>query len=85
MNKQILNSDQEQLFPLIHTFSLNYYLVGGTATAFHLGHRRSIDFDLFTDSSFDPMVIRNKILRNRSIDHTFSQGESHFFSLPFFN
>ena len=74
MNKHVLNNDQELLLPLIHTFSLDYYLVGGTAIAFHLGHRRSIDFDLFTDKTFDPMIIRNKLLKDSSISHTFSQG-----------
>jgi len=41
----------------------------------HLGHRQSIDFDLFTDSIFDPMQIRNKIMKTYPIEHTFSQGE----------
>lgn len=63
------------LLSFIKSFSSNFYLVGGTAIALHLGHRRSIDFDLFTDNSFDPMRIRNKILQGNVIDHTFSQGE----------
>ena len=74
MNKQILNNDQEQLLPFIKLFSSDFYLVGGTAIAFHLGHRRSIDFDLFSDNTFDPMIIRNKIMQEKTIDHTFSQG-----------
>lgn len=74
MNRQVLNSDQEQLLPFIHSFSSDFYLVGGTAIALHLGHRRSVDFDLFTDSTFDPMVIRNKIMQNQTVEYTFSQG-----------
>ena len=74
MFKNILNTDQEQLLSFVKSFSSNFYLVGGTAIAFHLGHRRSIDFDLFTDITFDPLKIRNKIMRDKSIDHTFSQG-----------
>lgn len=74
MNKQVLNSDQKQLLPFIHTFSSDFYLVGGTAIALYLGHRRSIDFDLFTDNTFDPMGIRNKIIKNKTVGHTFSQG-----------
>ena len=31
----------------------DFYLVGGTALALYLGHRKSIDIDLFTISSFD--------------------------------
>lgn len=75
MFKNILNSDQEKLLPLVKSFSSNYYLVGGTAIALHLGHRRSIDFDLFIDKTFDPMHIRTKLLTNYKIDQTFSQGE----------
>ncbi|MBP7636137.1 nucleotidyl transferase AbiEii/AbiGii toxin family protein [Candidatus Ozemobacteraceae bacterium] len=30
-----------------------FYLAGGTALAFHLGHRRSVDLDFFTASDFD--------------------------------
>jgi len=47
MHKEILNQNQIDLLPLISTFKREYYLVGGTATALYLGHRRSIDFDLF--------------------------------------
>lgn len=74
MYKNTLNADQEQLLPFIKSFSSDFFLVGGTAIALHLGHRRSIDFDLFTDNTFDPMMIRNKIMQDKTIDHTFSQG-----------
>ena len=30
-----------------------FYLAGGTALALQLGHRRSIDFDFFTEGDFD--------------------------------
>jgi len=45
---EILSEEQKKLLPLIHLFKKDYYLVGGTAIALHIGHRRSIDFDLFT-------------------------------------
>lgn len=67
MFKNILNNDQENILPLIKTFSNDYYLVGGTAIALHLGHRRSIDFDLFSDNTFDPMRIRTKLLTDQLI------------------
>ena len=75
MYKNILNIDQEKLLPFVKSFSANFYLVGGTAIALYLGHRRSIDFDLFSDNSFDPMHIRTKILQGYKIEQTFSQGE----------
>jgi hypothetical protein len=34
-------------------FRREYYLVGGTAIALYLGHRRSIDFDLFKPSAIN--------------------------------
>jgi hypothetical protein len=37
-------------------------LVGGTAIALYLGHRRSIDFDLFIDKSFKIERIRKLLL-----------------------
>ena len=96
MYKNIFNTNQKQLLPFIKSFSSDFYLVGGTAIALHLGHRRSIDFDLFTDNIFDPMMIRNTIIQNKTIDHTFSQGTSEltvlinkvkvtFFPLSFYN
>ncbi|MBF0452849.1 MAG: nucleotidyl transferase AbiEii/AbiGii toxin family protein [Candidatus Magnetomorum sp.] len=48
MYKTILTKNQLDLLPLIKKLSKDYYLVGGTAIALHIGHRRSIDFDLFT-------------------------------------
>jgi len=40
MHKEILNSDQISLLPLLKKFKREFYLVGGTATALYLGHRR---------------------------------------------
>jgi len=48
MYPDILTKTQKQLLPYFEPFTSNYYLVGGTAIALHLGHRKSIDFDLFT-------------------------------------
>ena len=50
MHKEILSESQVKLLPLIKKFKKNFYLVGGTAIALHIGHRRSIDFDLFTNA-----------------------------------
>ena len=47
MHSEILNDRQRELLPLMAQFHREYYLVGGTAIALYLGHRRSIDFDLF--------------------------------------
>ena len=53
MHKEILSEKQKELLPLIRQFSREYYLAEGTAVALHIGHRRSIDFDLFKFSSLN--------------------------------
>lgn len=53
MHKEILNSKQLELLPVMATFRREYYLVGGTAIALHIGHRRSIDFDMFKPSAIN--------------------------------
>ncbi len=42
----------------------DFYLVGGTALALQLGHRNSIDIDLFTKNEFEPGVIENLLDSN---------------------
>jgi predicted nucleotidyltransferase component of viral defense system len=39
----------------------SFYLVGGTALALQLGHRVSIDLDLFTSEPFDPNELIQKM------------------------
>ncbi|MDP1621412.1 MAG: nucleotidyl transferase AbiEii/AbiGii toxin family protein [Bacteroidales bacterium] len=38
-----------------------FYLVGGTALALYLGHRKSIDIDLFNVSSFDEQMLLDNL------------------------
>ncbi len=60
MHIEILNSDQMALLPLLSKFKKEYYLVGGTAIALHIGHRLSIDFDLFKNGPIRPKAIISK-------------------------
>ncbi len=53
MHKEILNDNQLELLPVMASFRREYYLVGGTAIALYLGHRRSIDFDMFKPSAIN--------------------------------
>jgi len=76
MNRNILTKKQIELLPLIKKFLSSFYLVGGTAVALYLGHRRSVDFDLFTQKVFNPLTIRQKITRFFPIESTLIQGES---------
>jgi hypothetical protein len=61
MHKEILNIDQISLLPLLKKFQREFYLVGGTAIALYIGHRRSIDFDLFKAKKFSATKIITKI------------------------
>lgn len=47
MHIDILSQEQQALLPWVKQFKREFYLVGGTAIALYLGHRKSIDFDLF--------------------------------------
>ena len=53
MHEEILNAAQQSLLPLMSQFRREYYLVGGTAIALHIGHRRSVDFDMFKPTSLN--------------------------------
>lgn len=63
MHHHILSKEQSELLPLVQKFKKDYCLVGGTAIALHLGHRKSIDFDLFTFKPINKSKI-SKILSN---------------------
>ena len=71
MHKEILTKEQVKLLPLLKRFSKDFFLVGGTAIALHIGHRRSVDFDLFTAKEFDNQKIRKEIVKIRKIDRVF--------------
>jgi len=62
MYKEILTKEQDKMLPLVAEFSKDFGLVGGTAIAFYLGHRRSIDFDLFSKKKFSNRSLLNKII-----------------------
>lgn len=68
MHKEILTEEQIKLLPLVAGFSKDFGLVGGTAIALHLAHRRSVDFDLFSKEKFGNQSILNKILRRFKTD-----------------
>lgn len=62
MHTEIFNREQVELLPYIKNFQRSFYMVGGTAIALHLGHRRSIDFDLFTLSGLNKSRIKRKLI-----------------------
>ncbi len=70
MHDEILKKEQTELLPILKMFSKNYFLVGGTAIALHIGHRYSVDFDLFTFSSIKKRSIKSLLQKeNYNIQH----------------
>ena len=59
LHTNIFSEEQKELLPFIQSFEKEYYLVGGTAIALHIGHRESIDFDMFKLGN----VSKNKIVK----------------------
>lgn len=68
MHSEILSIRQKELLPLMAQFRGEYYLVGGTAIALYIGHRRSIDFDLFKFSGIN---------HKRNLDKLSALGFNH--------
>jgi hypothetical protein len=61
MHPEILSKEQSELLPILKGYLRSFYLVGGTAIAFHMGHRRSIDFDLFSGVGLKKPQIKQKL------------------------
>lgn len=92
MHLEILNNEQKELLTILSQFKREYYLVGGTAIALHIGHRESIDFDLFKEKD-----IRKKdvYLKLKNLDYKVSFADYNqinmlskgvkitFFSFPY--
>lgn len=67
MHKEILTKAQGKLLPVVKLFSKKFGLVGGTAIALHLGHRESLDFDLFSFDSFSNYSIKARMTKYAAI------------------
>ena len=61
MHDEVLTKQATSLVPDLARFD-DFYLAGGTALALQLGHRRSVDFDLFSSQSL-PDHLLQKIKR----------------------
>src|SRR5436190_17793098 len=70
MHPEILTDEQARLLPFVSLFRRSYYLVGGTAIALQMGHRRSLDFDLFRNGNVDSKKISD-LLRKKRMKYEF--------------
>ncbi|TRX41506.1 nucleotidyl transferase AbiEii/AbiGii toxin family protein [Flavobacterium restrictum] len=92
MHLEILSNEQTELLPVLSQFKREYYLVGGTAIALHIGHRESIDFDLFKQKSIRKKDVYTKL---KNVDYKVSFADYNqinmlsngvkitFFSFPY--
>jgi hypothetical protein len=58
---EILDGERKKLLPIFSSFKDDFYLAGGTALALQIGHRDSIDFDLFTRNNFSSQDLFKKL------------------------
>jgi hypothetical protein len=94
LHKEVLTEEQLQVLPLLKTFSKDFGLVGGTAAALQIGHRESIDYDLFPrdpSQEFKVGALKNRFSRLAIMGRIINESESEltFFvrsvKFPFFN
>jgi len=70
MRLEALTSEGRKFFPLLSNFRDDFYLAGGTALALQVGHRLSIDFDLFSDK-----LIKKTLFKK--VEEIFSKLKDH--------
>jgi len=68
MHEEILSKEQLEILPFLKGFSSKFGLVGGTAVALQIGHRRSIDYDLFSLEDFSHTRILTMIKKRFKIE-----------------
>jgi len=81
LHKEILTSEQVELLPAIKHFSKGFGLVGGTAVALQIGHRESVDFDLFPKelgAEFDVSALKRSFSKKALIGEIFKAKEGEF-------
>jgi len=61
MHKEVLSKKTERLLIKIKDICKDFYLVGGTALALQVGHRKSIDLDWFSKKSFSVRQLKIKL------------------------
>jgi hypothetical protein len=61
MHLEILSPNQYKQLELLKTFKKEFTLVGGTAIALQMGHRKSIDFDLFKQKGLQKQKIKSQL------------------------
>ncbi len=68
MHPEALDDKQKKIFPKLKNFN-DFYLAGGTALTLQIGHRISVDFDLFSEKEI-PKEFATKVKRIFSAEKT---------------
>lgn len=72
LHTDILSPEQNDLITEVARFGKQgFYLVGGTALALQMGHRKSIDYDLFLGKSFQNKRIVSSLKKRYSVGREF--------------
>ena len=61
MHYEILDNKRISFLPRLKLFKDRFYLAGGTGLALQIGHRDSIDFDFFSEKSFDARKLYDEV------------------------
>jgi len=78
MHYQILNKKQAEVLANLKSFKKDFYLAGGTSIALHIGHRKSIDLDFFSEKDFDNLSIYKKLKKIGDISSVLIDNESEY-------
>lgn len=76
MHEETLTKKAAELFPRLAQFK-DFYLVGGTALALHIGHRISVDFDMFSQKELPTRLLTKvkQVYRGSDIAVTYRAPE----------
>lgn len=83
---EILPKPQQQLWRQLEPASeLGFVLYGGTAIALQLGHRKSVDFDFFSEKKLDKDCLQKRFLFFQKAILLQDREETLTISVPFKN
>jgi len=76
MKLEALKLEQREIFSKLDKFT-NFHLVGGTALALQIGHRISVDFDLFSKKDIPKSLIAKvkRVFRGSKIENILNHSE----------
>ncbi len=76
MYAKALTQEGERVFPFLYKFD-GFYLAGGTALALQIGHRLSVDFDLFSGNTLPDNLLQQvrRIFSNTPTSVTYSSPD----------